>query len=227
MGITENRVGWGMKPNKTVLMIVEDDPFVGGWLANHCEHLFSEIQTFEVAEKAISTARSMDEHERRVWLIDLNLAEGSRGNELCLEVKNSYRNDRVIILSRTKDQAVVWMTLHYAKADAFLVKGFGEKYALEIQRAVDAAIEGSQYENELMRSLPAENPSVIAKLTERQQDILKLAHKGMSNAEIACSLSVNRAAIGRARMAIEKKTRTSWENLIAKREEEGWHMIKI
>ena len=31
---------------KVALMIVEDDPFVGGWLGNHCEHLFDDIRNF-------------------------------------------------------------------------------------------------------------------------------------------------------------------------------------
>jgi DNA-binding NarL/FixJ family response regulator len=211
---------------KVVLMIVEDDPFVGGWLGNHCEHLFDDIRNFEVAETAIANARSMGQGARRVWIVDLNLAEGSKGGELCLEVKNTYPNDRVIILSRTKDLAIIWMTVKYAKADAFITKGYGDKYAFEIQRAVDAAIDGAPYENDLMRSLPEENPSVIAKLTDRQKEMLELADKGFSNAEIANFWQVNRASIARTREAIEKKTRLGWEDLLAKRQSEGWYMVR-
>jgi two-component system nitrate/nitrite response regulator NarP len=210
------------KAAKSVLMIVEDDQFVRGWLSHHCDHLFDEVHSFALAEKAMSSASAMGDGLNRVWLVDLNLKEGSQGCDLTSSVKSSYPGDRVIVLSMTEDHATIWMTLNRAGADVFLLKGFGDAFAMEVQRAVDAARDGQRYTSEIMRRMPADNPSLIATLTDRQLEILKYAASGMGNSEIATILGVNPSAITRTRESTEKKTRKPWEYLVEAIHREGW-----
>lgn len=206
---------------RTTLVIVEDDQMLGELMSEECAYLASDIAWFESADSAMAATKAQPNKNQRVWLIDLHLSEGSQGLELSKYVRKNYPANRIIVMTRDRKPELAWMALRVYGADAFLVKS--QKNArLEIQRAIEMLIDGQSYENEISRSLPEENPSVISKLTDTQRLVLFLFAQGHGTTDVAKIAEMDPAAVSRIKFAVEKKTRRTWHELINAALDEAW-----
>jgi DNA-binding NarL/FixJ family response regulator len=184
------------------VVIVEDETKI---LRNQLNLLkgFVEISVIGQATSGTEAVERIAELRPDVVLLDLGLP-GLDGIEVTRQVKDRFPTTEVLIFTIFDDETKVFAAIR-AGASGYLLKGMGAR------QIVDAILEvskgGSVVQPQLARRLlryfqrqtvqavrPA--PFVPASaLSPREQEILKLIAKGLSNSEVATAIGVTRATV--------------------------------
>jgi DNA-binding NarL/FixJ family response regulator len=184
------------------VVIVEDEAKI---LRNQLNLLkgFTELTIIGQATSGTEAVERIAELRPDVVLLDLGLP-GIDGIEVTRQVKARFPATEVLIFTIFDDEAKVLAAIR-AGASGYLLKGMG------VRQIVDAILEvskgGSVVQPQLARRLlrhfqrqfgqaelsdPSEGYSA---LSPREQEILKLIAKGLSNSEVATAIGVSRATV--------------------------------
>lgn len=130
----------------------------------------------------------------RIVLLDLRLSPSSEteGIELCARLTGAYPDVSVLVLTTVIDDRLVLEAIHKG-ARGYVVK---EVDTSELVRAIRAVSRGesafdSRSAAAMVRGINAETAGENRKLTEREQDVLRLLSRGMSNRAIGKHLFIS------------------------------------
>jgi DNA-binding NarL/FixJ family response regulator len=185
------------------VVIVEDEAKI---LRNQLNLLkgFSEITVVGQATSGTEAVERIAELRPDVVLLDLGLP-GLDGIQVTTQVKARFPGTEVLIFTIFDDETKVLAAIR-AGASGYLLKG------MEARRIVDAILEvskgGSVVQPQLARRLlrhfqrqaeqaapvpPTQEP--VTALSPREQEILQLIAKGLSNSQVATAIGVSRATV--------------------------------
>lgn len=136
----------------------------------------------ESARRLVASHPNLD-----LALLDLKLP-GVNGLELLTELRNSYPDLPIVVLSAVEDTSTMRTVLEHG-AMGFIPKSSSNRVMLS---ALQLVLSGGRYlPPELFAASPAATRSSLdVKLTGRQRDVLKLMMKGHSNKEICRELGL-------------------------------------
>lgn len=183
-----------MTQERASIMLVDDHPL----LRKGLKQLISMEDSLEViaecssGEEAITRALDLDPE---LIILDLNM-QGIDGIETLKRMRDEGVTSRIVMLtvSDADDDVVAAIT---NGADGYLLKDMEPEQLLEqIMRAVDGKMVLSEAITEVLatalrRPSVKQPPGKLETLTNREQEILSLIAKGMSNKVIARQLDIS------------------------------------
>lgn len=129
-----------------------------------------------------------------VVLLDLRLSPSSEneGIDLCARLRKAHPEVAVLVLTTVIDDHLVLEAIHQG-AQGYVVK---EVDTSELVRAIRAVNRGesafdSRSAAAMVRGINAESVAVNRQLTDREQDVLRLLARGMSNRAIGQQLFIS------------------------------------
>lgn len=126
------------------------------------------------------------------------------GIEATREALRLYPNLKILVLSMHNDEEF------YSAMIDLGVKGFilKESDTVEVIKAVDEIVKGSLYFSQelLLGLLKKRKDSVVVDLTQREQEVLSLIAKGLSNIEIGEKLFISARTVEKHRAELLLKT---------------------
>jgi two-component system, NarL family, response regulator len=177
-----------MKKDPIRIIIVDDHFVVRSGLAAMIETQEDMTVSAEAAngEQAIELFKS---HKPDIVVMDLRLPKLS-GLDATVAIRQLDSQARIVVLTTYDGDEDIYRCLE-AGAAAYLLKESLHSDLLDIIRRVHA---GERYIPQGVANLLAER-MVRAKLTAREQQILELIAKGMTNRDISASLSITDSTI--------------------------------
>jgi DNA-binding NarL/FixJ family response regulator len=183
------------KTGPITVVVVEDEPKI---LRSQLNLLrgFDEIDVVGQATSGTDAVDRIRALEPDVVLLDLGLP-GIDGIEVTKRLRAELPNIEVLIFTIFDDEEKVLAAIR-AGASGYLLKG------MEAQRIVEAIKEvhkgGSVVQPQLARRLLRHfqrqpSPKSTTSLSPREQEILVLISKGLSNPQVASTLGVSRATV--------------------------------
>lgn len=172
------------------LLIVEDDPFTRGLLADAFTHEGFEVVAVGTAVEAV---RCFDREDPDALVVDVNLGAGADGLELANALRSRAPYLAILVLTRFPSPAVAGVRHRIPPHAAFLSKD-----AAHDPQTIVAALE-SALNDEVPPVSGIAPDSPLARLTPAQLAVLRMVAEGWTNAEIA-------AKRGSTLRAIEKLT---------------------
>ena len=174
------------------ILVIDDHPLIRRGIKD----LVSMDDSFEVigeADNGLTGVELATSLQPDIILLDFNM-EKMNGLETLLAIKATDSNSRVIILTVSDNEKNIVSTLR-AGADGYLLKDMEPEDMLErLHQVVHGHVVLSQKVSELMvRGLHEESRKDSREntdLTNREEEILLLIAKGMSNKEIARKLKI-------------------------------------
>ncbi len=174
------------------ILVIDDHPLIRRGIKD----LVSMDDSFEVigeADNGLTGVELAASLQPDIILLDFNM-EKMNGLETLQAIKATDSNSRVIILTVSDNEKNIVSTLR-AGADGYLLKDMEPEDMLErLHQVVHGHVVLSQKVSELMvRGLHEESRKDSRKnadLTNREEEILLLIAKGMSNKEIARKLKI-------------------------------------
>ena len=158
------------------LLLVEDDPFSRGLVAETLRNAGFDVTT---ASNAREASARFDKVDPDALVVDVNLGSGADGIELANALRSRAPYLAVLVLTRFPSPAVAGMTHRLPPHAAFLSKDAAE----------DPATIVTALESALADDLPSVNDvaphSPLARLTPAQVAVLRMVAEGWTNAEIA------------------------------------------
>jgi len=179
----------------TRIIIVEDEPLFRQLLRRT---LSAEpgLEVTEVTEDGETAVRLARELKPDVMLMDIELPGELDGIEAALQIKKERPQIGVVILSAHNDRRYVTsLPLEDSQGWAYLLKQTVPDLATVIR-----AIEGSKVgmlmvDPAIVKNLWPRQDSAVAKLTSRQQEVLKLIAQGYNNAAVAERLYLSEKSV--------------------------------
>lgn len=165
--------------------------------------LFNEAGGFQVVGEAGTLSSAVTEASRLkpdVVLMDVRLPDGS-GVDACRAIRAARQETRVLFLTSFADEDVVLATI-LAGADGFLLKEVSRDQLIDAVKTVaggqsilDPAV--TQRVMARMKTLTAQTAENKSDpLSPQEQKVLALVAEGLTNKEIAVSLSLREKTVG-------------------------------
>lgn len=158
------------------LLIVEDDPFSRGLLAETFKGAGFEVKT---AANAVEAVKTFEQFDCDALVVDVNLGPGADGLELANALRSQAPYLAVLVLTRFPSPAVAGVADRTPPHAAFLSKDAAANPAVIV-----AALE-SALDDEVPPVTGVAPDSPLARLTPAQFAVLRMVAEGWTNAEIA------------------------------------------
>ncbi|MFT6029761.1 MAG: two-component system nitrate/nitrite response regulator NarL [Oleiphilaceae bacterium] len=175
------------------ILIVDDHPL----LRKGLRQLIEFEDELDVVAEACDGKTALElavQHEPDLIVLDLNM-QGMDGLETLRAMRNADVSSRIIMLTVSDSYEDVVCAITYG-ADGYLLKDMDPEKILE--KLKDAALGKMVISEKLIHVLASairggsdKKSNVLAKLTSREHEILKLIAKGMSNKLIARELDIS------------------------------------
>ncbi|MBS1487188.1 MAG: response regulator transcription factor [Bacteroidetes bacterium] len=193
-------------PQPIKIILVDDHRIVLDGLKS----LFDNDEEFLVLAAVSSPGEALEKikyQQPDILLTDYTLP-GMTGLELCNQVKEKYPAIKRVILSMHDEGHLVKQIIKEG-VDGYLLKSIQQN---ELKNALCQIMNGLPYispeiTKQLMSGLAHEDKYEL--LTEREQEILKLIVKELSNKQIADRLSISERTVETHRKNIFRKTNTT------------------
>lgn len=136
--------------------------------------------------------------------IDMPVLNGIEATKI---IKKEMPDKKIIMLTMHDEKAMIKMMLDIG-ADGYLLKNSGKA---EIVRAIDNVMAGEKYYSEEVTSVllekkdNKESSGILAELTEREIQIIKLIAEGLSNKEIGEKLFISHRTVDTHRTNLMNK----------------------
>jgi two-component system, NarL family, response regulator len=174
--------------NKIRIMVVDDHFFVRIGLSTSINAEKDMVVVGE-AKSGIQAVTLYRTHKPDVTLMDLRLPEMS-GVEATIEITKEFPEARIIVVSNYDGDEDIHKALK-AGASSYLLKSMDREEVINTIRSV--AVGNIHLPKEIKRRLSARIPE--SELTVRELEVLKLVAKGMSNKQVASTLSIAEVTI--------------------------------
>jgi DNA-binding NarL/FixJ family response regulator len=177
-------------PGSVRLAIVDDHPVVREAFGN----LFDLVEGLDV----VASAGDADEALAKLATTDVDVAivdfalPGVDGSVLTARIKEQHPDVRVLIFTASMDQAQVRQAAGSA-ADGILLKSTTIDYLIAAIR--DVARGRRVVGRDLSGVLKADDPEAPPEVSDREQEVLCLLAKGMTNKNIARDLFISQATV--------------------------------
>ncbi len=181
------------------VLIVEDHPMVVQGLKMTIEAQ-NDFQLFAIAENGLDTLAIISSSLPDVIILDIQLPDYN-GVELCKIIRKEYPTVEIIALTNHCKLYYIKSMLD-AGAKGYLMKNSGPE---EICAAVKAVFNGQNYYSPDVRTMLDIYNNKPIYLSAREQEILKLIAKGMTNHEIADMLFLSPLTVDSHRKNIISK----------------------
>ncbi|MEN9923584.1 MAG: hypothetical protein RIS09_1098 [Actinomycetota bacterium] len=168
MKVTEN-------PRK--LLIVDDEPLVAGLLKDSLsEHEF----IIEVAHSASSAIQITQTFDPDVALVDINLGRGANGVDLAFILSRQHPGIAMLLLTQHPDLRTAGFEKNDLPEGCGFLRKDEVKSKTDILNAIDAVVRSmSSVRQDSDKARP------MAKLTNKQIEVLRMVAQGYTNHEIA------------------------------------------
>ena len=152
------------------------------------------IQIISTYNSVNDTIDGLQIKEPQVLLLDINLPDGN-GIHLCKQLKDHYKNLKIIALSNYEDIAFIKQIIKNG-ANGYLIKNTNKQ---ELITAIKTVKDNQLFlPDKLQRLLlndslgkPINSPFFIPSLTRREKEVLELIVKEFTSEEIAETLFIN------------------------------------
>lgn len=178
------------------VLLIDDHPLLRKGLAQLME-FDDELEVIGEASDGPSGIELAKQHDPDLIVLDLNM-QGMDGLETLRALRNADVNSRIIMLTVSDSDEDVVCAITYG-ADGYLLKDMDPEKILE--KLKEAALGKMVISEKLTHILAGairgnqngapNKSSLLAKLTSREHEILKLIAKGMSNKLIARELDIS------------------------------------
>lgn len=178
------------------VLLIDDHPLLRKGLAQLME-FDDELEVIGEAGDGPTGIELAKQHEPDLIVLDLNM-QGMDGLETLRALRNADVNSRIIMLTVSDSDEDVVCAITYG-ADGYLLKDMDPEKILE--KLKEAALGKMVISEKLTHILAGairgnqngapNKSSLLAKLTSREHEILKLIAKGMSNKLIARELDIS------------------------------------
>jgi len=175
------------------ILLVDDHPLLRKGLRQLIE-FEDELDVIGEASDGQTALELAIQHEPDVIVLDLNM-QGMDGLETLRAMRNADVSSRIIMLTVSDSDEDVVCAITYG-ADGYLLKDMDPEKILE--KLKEAALGKMGISEKLTHVLAGairggsdKKSNVLAKLTSREHEILKLIAKGMSNKLIARELDIS------------------------------------
>lgn len=188
------RVFGALPPTPVKIVIVEDQVMVRDLLVWACQSAFAQAAVEQAADgaQALERCKAMPPD---LILLDLELPDGD-GLDLLPELRKLAPGAKVIVLSSHTDDVTVHRVMQKH------VEGFVDKNSqpMEMLReAVQVVMDGRRYMSPAVREVWSrlrDEPEAFSKiLSDREQEILGLVGRGLTNSEIAEMLGLRAVTV--------------------------------
>jgi DNA-binding NarL/FixJ family response regulator len=212
---------------KTRIVLADDHPIVLDGLRN----LVRAEEDFELVGEAASglaALKTIRDQRPDVAVLDISMPE-LNGIVLCRRLISEMPELRVLVLSLHEDRAYLNQALE-AGARGYILKRSAVENLVHGIRAImvggtylDPAIAGRFLDGKRTHTNPASNKRSTPALTDRENDVLKMAALGFTNKEIASRLDVGVKSVEtyKAR-GLEKLGLRTRAELVRYASAEGW-----
>ncbi|MEI9808086.1 MAG: response regulator transcription factor [Bacteroidota bacterium] len=198
-----------MKSEKIILALVDDHQIVIDGLMSllkghdNFRFAFATTQPEEVVKK-------LGESPVDILLTDVMMPQLA-GNELARQVKKKYPNIKILALSMSGQGDLVNEMINDADISGYVLKNIGKQ---ELIKALEKIAGGGIYFSdevidELERTSQRKKENVIAHLTDREIEIIRLIEKEYNNKQIAEALFISERTVETHRKNIFRKTTTN------------------
>jgi DNA-binding NarL/FixJ family response regulator len=184
------------------VMLVEDDVYWQDMMKDILKSC-SDIQLCSICSSAEDSIRYLEQNgdQIQVMLIDINLDNtdytNQEGIELCLKIKGSFPNIKIIMLSSLDDPATIMDSMTYGSAKNFISKKYYMDIPQEIRNANQDKFYMHYYTAEQFRYGVTQNREdhLRAQFSNTQIEILNLLDQGCSLRDIAITLKYDEKVI--------------------------------
>lgn len=139
-----------------------------------------------------------------IVLMDIDMPE-MNGIEATKEIRKRYDELKVIILTMHDEKSMIKMMLDIG-ADGYLLKNSSKQ---ELEEALRDVQEGKQHlstqASTILQQKDGEGSELLAQLTEREIEILKLISEGFSNKEVGEKLFISHRTVDTHRTNLMQK----------------------
>lgn len=185
--------------NKISLLLADDHVLVREGTRELLEHE-ADLEVVGEADDGEQAVELVTELQPDVVIMDIAMPKLS-GIEATKRIKELYPSTAVLVLTAYDNDQYVFALLE-AGAAGYLLKNVRGDQLVEAIRAVNAGesvlhptIARKVVNRFARRPKEPEEERELDQLTEREMEVLKLAAKGMTNAEIAHSLTLSRRTV--------------------------------
>jgi len=182
-----------MSQNPATILLVDDHPLLRKGLKQLME-LEDELDVIGEASDGKKALEIAIENEPDLIVLDLNM-QGMDGLETLRAMRNADVTSRIVMLTVSDSDEDVVCAITYG-ADGYLLKDMDPEQILD--KIKEAALGKMVISEKLthvlagaIRGGSSKKSSLLAKLTGREHEILKLIAKGMSNKLIARELEIS------------------------------------
>jgi len=182
-----------MSQTPATILLVDDHPLLRKGLTQLIE-FEDELEVIGEAGDGRTALELAKEHEPDLIVLDLNMQDMD-GLETLRAMRNAEVTSRIIMLTVSDNDEDVVCAITYG-ADGYLLKDMDPEQILE--KLKEAALGKMVISEKLTHVLAGairggndKKSNVLAKLTSREHEILKLIAKGMSNKLIARELDIS------------------------------------
>ena len=195
---------------KIKIIIVDDHTVVLDGLKKLIETNkdFEVVATAQDGKKAIEMVNLFNPD---ILIMDLDMPV-MNGIEATEKISNQFPDTKILILTMHHEKAVV-SKLISSGASGFLLKNVGQD---ELNEAIEKVLSGKQYigSNITMNLIQGDSSEIskskdllssVAKLTDREIEILKLIAQGHTNKEIGEKLYISHRTVDTHRTNLQKK----------------------
>jgi len=183
-----------MTQTPATILLVDDHPLLRKGLTQLIE-LEDELEVIGEANNGKTALEMAKENEPDLIVLDLNM-EGMDGLETLRAMRSAEITSRIIMLTVSDNDEDVICAITYG-ADGYLLKDMDPEQILE--KLKEAAIGKMVISEKLTHVLAgairggesSNKTNLLAKLTSREHETLKLIAKGMSNKLIARELDIS------------------------------------
>ena len=182
-----------MSQMPATILLVDDHPLLRKGLTQLIE-FEDELEVIGEASNGQDALELAKEHEPDLIVLDLNM-QGMDGLETLRAMRNAEVTSRIIMLTVSDSDEDVVCAITYG-ADGYLLKDMDPEQILE--KLKEAALGKMVISEKLTHVLAGairggsdKKSNILAKLTSREHEILKLIAKGMSNKLIARELDIS------------------------------------
>lgn len=189
------------------IYITDDHPIVLDGLKNLI-NTQEDMQLIGLFTNGTDTLNALKQQVPDVLLLDINLPDIS-GIELSRQLRETYSDIRIIILSIHNEKAVIGSVLKN-KVNGYLLKNSAGD---EIVDAIHQVVEGKTYlcrqVQEIYDSAQGSGPEAVPIITRREKEILSLIAEGFTSSQIADKLFISTHTVDSHRKNLMEKFNTN------------------